>query len=297
MSNALTTKEPSAKELMATVNDRRAPAGSRANAVGKLLEGNRKQLQDALPKMFAPERFIRVVLTTLRKNPKLLDCEGSSLLQCVMDAAQLGLEIGNNVLGHAYLVPFKDECTLIPGYKGLISLVRRSGDISTIEMECVHEGDTFKYEKGDTPRILHIPNDADEERDSKPITHVYVVVSLKDGGKQRSVWTAAKIDSHKKKYAKAWQKPDSPWQKHWETMAKKTVLRDMVNRGLLPVSIEVQRLAMSDELHEQGMVLDATPTQPQTIADIAGSIDNEEISDAEAAAELFDKGNPDAEDA
>lgn len=291
MSTGLTEqKQESATELMSRASNKTLTIGERTACIGKLLEQNAKQIKDALPRMMTPERFIRVVITSLRKNPSLLKCDVPSLLQAVMDAAQLGLEIGNNVLGHAYLVPFGSECTLVPGYKGLISLVRRSGEISTIDMECVYEGDKFKYTKGDTPSLKHLPNDSDPDRERKPVTHVYVVVRLKDGGIQRSVWPASKIDWHKEQYSIGWRfaekgdrskgggKKDSPWHNHWETMAKKTVLRDMVNRGLLPVSTEIQRLTMQDEIYEQGMTIDSTMVESESIADLTARITSSAVS-------------------
>ena len=228
------------------------------------------KMMAALPKHVTADRMIRVAINCIRKTPKLLDCDPASLFGAITEAATYGWELGG-VLGHAYLVPFKREAQLIPGYKGLIDLCRRSGQISTISLEVVHEGDKFDYSIGDTPHIMHKPDDRNPKRHEKPITHAYAVVRLRDGGIQRSVWSQEQIDAHKEKYSSGWRfaekgdsskgggKKDSPWHTAWPTMAKKTVIRDMIQRGLIPVSAEyrdiVQRGIQDDD---EGIDLDTT---------------------------------------
>jgi len=213
--------------------------------MGKLYEG--------LPRHLSPDRMTSLVLGCLRKNPKLLSCTQTSLFSAIAQASTLGLEM-DGTLGQAYLVPYGNECTLIVGYKGLLSLMRRSGEVSTITLEVVHEGDQFEYQLGDDPYIRHVPSD-DPNRESNPVTQAYCVVTLKDGGKQRSVWGIAKLTAHMKKHSPSYNKSDSPWKTNFATMAKKTVVRDMVNRGLVPVSAELQRLAMQEEVAEQSHIV------------------------------------------
>jgi phage RecT family recombinase len=212
--------------------------------MGKLYEG--------LPRHLSPDRMTSLVLGCLRKNPKLLSCTQTSLFSAIAQASTLGLEM-DGTLGQAYLVPYGSECTLIVGYKGLLSLMRRSGEVSTITLEVVLEGDQFEYQLGDEPYIRHVPSE-DPDRESKTITHAYCVVTLKDSGKQRSVWGRAKLDAHMKMYSPSHTKSDSPWRTSFGTMCKKTVVRDMVNRGLVPVSAELQRLAMREEISEQSHI-------------------------------------------
>ena len=148
-------------------------------------------------------------LVALRQNPELLKCSPNSLFAAVRQAAFYGWEIGGPI-SQAYFVPYKDnkrgtyEVQLIPGYRGLIDLVRRSGEVAQIDMERVHEGDHFRVIKGDESSIVHEPSD-DPRRLERPVTHLYVIVHFKDGGKQRSVWTAAEIDHHKEEYSVGWR--------------------------------------------------------------------------------------------
>jgi recombination protein RecT len=241
--------KPNVDQLLAKMSDKKLKLGDRINTIGEIMKATSGRMLAALPKHVTPDRMIKVALNAIRRNPKLLECSAPSLFGAITEAATYGWEIGG-ILGHAYLVPFRNECQLIPGYKGLIDLCRRSGQVSTISMEVVHKGDEFSYSLGDDPHIHHRPNDKDTQRDKKPIIYVYAVVRLRDGGVQRSVWSTERVDAHKEQYSKAWQwaetgdsnrgggKKDSFWHTNWAAAAKKTVIRDMINRGLIPVSAE-----------------------------------------------------------
>lgn len=241
-----TVTKPDVQSLLAKVGDKRLSFGARLNSVGDVMKAMSSKMMAALPKHVTADRMIRVAINCIRKTPKLLDCDPASLFGAITEAATYGWELGG-VLGHAYLVPFKRECQLIPGYKGLIDLCRRSGQISTVSLEVVHDGDVFDYSIGDTPHIKHKPDDRNPKRHEKPITHAYAVVRLRDGGIQRSVWSREQIDAHKEQYSSGWRyaekgNKDSPWHTAWPTMAKKTVIRDMIQRGLVPVSAEYRDL-------------------------------------------------------
>jgi recombination protein RecT len=247
---------------MAVIGDKSNSIGVRIRSVGDVMEANKDTMFAALATHITPERFMRVAMNCIRSTPKLLDCTPASLFGAITEAATLGLE-PNGILGHAYLIPYGKECVLVPGYKGLIDLARRSGTISTLTMEVVHKGDEFEYGLGDTPYVKHHPNDDDPDRDTKPVTHVYAIVVLMNGGIQRKVWSTPKIDAHKQRYSKAWKKADSPWQTAWPIMAKKTVIRDMIGRGEIPVSVECQNLASRDEYGD--MVVESTATPAATV--------------------------------
>jgi recombination protein RecT len=72
-----------------------------------------------------PERCYRILLSCWSRTPALQKCTPESLFRASLQAVELGLEPGG-ALGHAYLVPYGNQCTLIPGYRGLVELVRRS---------------------------------------------------------------------------------------------------------------------------------------------------------------------------
>ena len=148
----------------------------------------KKQFALALPKHLNADRFTRVALTELRKVPKLMEADPASFMGAVMQCAQLGIEPGG-ALGHAYLLPFenrrsgKTEVQFILGYKGMIDLARRSGQIVSIEARAVYERDTFSVRFGLDPDLQHEP--AWEEDDRGELRAVYAVAKLQGGGVQR----------------------------------------------------------------------------------------------------------------
>lgn len=212
------------------------------NNLRGLLQQMAPQLAMALPSHLKPERMIRVATTALQVNPKLQECSARSIIACVVEASQLGLE-PCGALGHAYLIPYSLKgvmtCQLIPGYKGLLHLVRNSGQLKTVTAEVVYESDEFNYELGDQPRIRHVPSTVAEPG---KVLYVYAVAELMSGGVQRVVLPVREVEKIRKRSRSA---NNGPWVTDWEEMAKKTALRRLTK--LLPMSIEVQRAVELDE--------------------------------------------------
>lgn len=224
------------------------------------------QMAMALPKTMTAERLTRIVMTECRKVPALLNCAPESFFGAVLQCAQLGLEPGN-ALGHCYLLPFgngkakdgRPNCQLIIGYRGMIDLARRSGQILSINAYCVHQSDDFSYELGLHPDIHHVPASF---ADRGPVSFVYAVAQLKGGGVQFEVMSRAEIEEVRKT-SKAGQ--SGPWSSHWEEMAKKTVIRRLFK--YLPVSIEAVRAVEADEKADRGEVVTPSDVFDSTFVD------------------------------
>ena len=204
----------------------------------------KSQIEAALPKHLTADRMARIVTTEVRKIPKLLECNPKSLFGAVIQASQLGLEPGS-ALGHCYLIPFKKDVNLIIGYRGMLDLARRSGNIISIEARAVYSNDKFSYSFGLTPDLKHTPI---QEGDKGVITHVYAVARLKDGGLQWDVMTKAEVDGIR---AQSKAGSSGPWKTHYDEMAKKTIIRRLFK--YLPVSIEVQQAVGLDEQADAGV--------------------------------------------
>ncbi|WP_437187800.1 recombinase RecT [Planctomicrobium sp. SH668] len=248
-------KEPEAAPVngITVMANKKETLNRRMSAFESILSDQRTKLINSLPKScgLTVERLTRLVLSSFRDNPDLLNCTPESIFASIGEAAQLGLQI-DGTLGHAYLVPYKSECKLMPGYKGLLDLVRRHDKIN-IKTRCVYKGDQFHYEEGDEDRIVHIPDQSGEgDCEDSDVTHVYLIAKDMETGAVicRNVWSRKRIESHKRKYSKAWKKDDNAWNTAWSSMARKTLIRDSINRGELPVAVEVLRLAGREEQFE-----------------------------------------------
>ena len=210
-------------------------AEKKPKTIFDVIQAGAKQFATALPKHINTDRFVRIAITTIRQNPKLAQCSQESLLGALMVSAQLGLEPGT--LGQCYLIPFENkklgkvECQFQIGYKGLIELLRRSGQLSDIYSYAVYENDDFNIEYGLSRTLTHKPN-FDERGEIKGF---YAVAILKDGAKAFEYMTKDEVVKHEEKYRKGSYK-NEVWNKNFEEMAQKTVVKKLLK--WLPVSVE-----------------------------------------------------------
>ena len=236
-------------------------------AVIDLINQQKPAIEVALPKHLDAERFTRIVLTEVRRTPALLRCDPMSLLGALMLSAQLGLEPGP--LGHAYFIPFKNEVVFVIGYKGMIDMARRSGQISTIVARAVHEGDEFSYRYGLDDDLKHVPTDM-----PGPLTHVYAIAKFKDGGAVFVVLSLTEVESYHLRSPSA-KAQTSPWKTDYEAMAKKTAIRRLF--PFLPVTAEfAQAMTVGDEAPVKGLSADI-------LSDLALEVPEtpDEVEDAE----------------
>lgn len=220
------------------------PVNQKAENVRVLLEKAKPQIKMALPKHLDADRMLRIAMTSVRRTPGLLSCNQQSLLGAIMQSAQLGLE-PDGVLGHAYLIPFKDEVQLIVGYKGLVDLARRSGQLSTIFSRVVYEKDQFDFSYGLDEQLRHVPSD---DENPGEIVAVYAIARLKDGGLQFEVMRRREIEEIRKR-SRAGE--SGPWKTDYAEMSRKTVIRRLCK--MLPASVELARAVALDERAEVGM--------------------------------------------
>ena len=127
-----------------------------------------------------PSQFKNIVINELKKSEQMQQAflhNPASLFASILLCAELGLNPSADV-GEFYFIPFGKKITPIIGYKGIINLMLRSGEIAKIWSEIVYEDDDFEYELGLEPKLTHIPN---LDRNSKNIKYVYAVAKLTNG--------------------------------------------------------------------------------------------------------------------
>lgn len=240
----MTTAALKAATTGAVANQNQHPA---VEVLKKAMSGMAK----ALPAHLSEERVTNICLGQLRTNKYLADAAREnpvSFVNAVVQASQLGLEPG--LLGQAYLVPYRNrkagttEIQMIPGYKGLLSLARRSGEVTSIESHIVYDQDTFDLTLGVDTKVSHKPY-LDGDR-GKPRL-VYCVAHFKDGGHHFEWMTIGEVNKIR---ARSKASDSGPWVTDYEQMVRKTIIRRACN--YLPMSIELTNaLAVSDAV-EQG---------------------------------------------
>ena len=210
-------------------------------------------LQKALPRHIDVERFMRIALSCVNRDPKLLACSQMSLVRAIMQAAQLGLEVASP-LGEAYLVPFKGEVVLIIGYGGLVELATRTGRVTSVEARAVHERDLFAFRHGTDQSLEHVPYLGDE--DAGNTVAVYAIARMKEGEPKFEVMSVADVQRIR---AMSKQADGDAWTNNWDSMAAKTVVRRVAK--LLPKSAEMARAIALDAKADAGESQDDDETR------------------------------------
>lgn len=261
----------------------------KANTKDTSIKGYVKAMESgiraALPSVMTPERFTRIVMTALSTTPELNNCTPQSFLGAMMTAAQLGLE-PNTPLGQAYLIPYRNKGVLEAqfqlGYKGLIDLAYRSGEVELVQAQCVYENDAFTYQFGLEPKLEHIP--ADSKRGE--LVKVYALFKTKSGGFGFEVMSVDDVREHAKKYSKSYSSAYSPWAKNFEEMAKKTVLKKCLKYA--PLKSEFARGISSDETIKTDMDTDMFSIPDETVYEaeaVEVNPETGEVLNADALAE------------
>ncbi|HEM7806929.1 TPA: recombinase RecT [Burkholderia multivorans] len=230
-------------------------------SVKQFFESQKATLAAVLPRHVSPDRMLKIALGALRTTPKLMECTVESLMGAVVQCSQLGLE-PNTPLGHAYLIPFekkkkvggewvteKVETQIVIGYKGLIDLARRSGQVVSIAAHAVHEHDHFDYAFGLDEKLEHKPAMSARGR----VIAFYAVAKLVGGGHAFEVMSAEQVNEIRdasQNYKFARDKEKTVWGQHYEEMGRKTVLRRLFK--YLPVSIELASAAALDDVGASG---------------------------------------------
>lgn len=186
--------------------------------------------------------FLTSSVEYIRKVPKLLDCDKTSLLSALMISAQFRL-MPSGVMGEAYIIPYGAEAKFQLGYQGIVTLIWRTNKVKSIKAIIVYANEHFVYAEGLDTTLEHIPTKFGEER-GKPVG-VYAVAETTNGGRLFTVMSEDQVMAIKN-MSKAKDKPDSPWNskdpEKW--MWKKTCLIQLAK--LLPKTMDLQRAIEED---------------------------------------------------
>lgn len=206
-------------------------------------EGYRKRIDEILGKR-APQ-FISSVVTMAANDTMLSKVVASApqtIITSALKAAALDLPI-DPALGTAYVVPFKnkvkkpdgsdyyrDEATMIVGWKGLVQLAQRTGLYKRINADFVYEGETIVDDRisGDI-RI-------EGEKTSEKVIGYFAYFQLVNGFEKCVCWTREKVAAHEAKHRKG-QYQSKAWRDDFDAMGRKTVLRELISKWG-PLSID-----------------------------------------------------------
>ena len=258
---------------------------SPVKAMGDLLKRMHTQIEKALPSVITPERFTRIALTAYSRNEKLQECTAESFLGSMMQAAQLGVE-PNTPLGQAYLIPYRNkgvmEVQFQLGYRGMIDLAYRSGEVQNIQAHEVYENDTFEYELGLEPKLRHVP----ALKDRGNVILYYAVFKLTNGGVGFEVMSKEDVEAFAKKKSKTYG--TGPWQSDFDAMAKKTLVKRLLK--FAPLKSDFVRAVTADETIKSGISENMADLPDETVtidAETTASTENADYEEIPMPGDLY----------
>ena len=205
-----------------------------------------KKMNDVLGSEKKASSFISSVISVSQNNKLLRNAEPMSILSSAMVAATLDLPVVPT-LGMAYLVPYKGVCSFQIGYKGILELAMRSGEFRNIIDEVVYDGQLVKKNKFTGEYVFDEDSiKLDDKGEAKPVG-VMARFDLINGYSKTIYWSLEEIDAHAKRFSQAYRSGyDSPWKSDFWQMAKKTVLKSLLNK-YAPKSVAMQTALKFDQ--------------------------------------------------
>ena len=205
------------------------------------------------------DRFIASIVSAVQVNSDLQECTNPSILSAALLGESLKLSPSPQ-LGQYYMVPFRNnkkgckEAQFQLGYKGYIQLAIRSGQYKKLNVLAIKEGELVRFDPLNEEIEVNLINDEEVREEAKTIGY-YAMFEYTNGFRKAMYWSKKKMEAHALKYSKGYaaKKGYTFWEKDFDGMAYKTMLRQLISKwGIM--SIDMQNAMESDMavIHEDG---------------------------------------------
>lgn len=205
--------------------------------------------------------FVTSILSVVNDNKLLQKANPQTIMSAAMTAATLNLPVQSS-LGFAYLVPYKQNAQFQLGYKGLIQLAIRSGQVTSINADKVYKEQFMSYDPlfGE----LNIDFSKNHKKGEKPIGY-FAAFSLINGFKKVTYWTRQEVEEHAKRFSKSFK--NGPWNTDFDAMARKTVLKSIMST-YAPLTTEMETAFIADNKNEDmtAVPLDKTESKASKLS-------------------------------
>lgn len=237
-------------------------------------------------------RFVSSVVSAVQANPQLQECTNPSILSAALLGESLKLSPSPQ-LGQYYMVPFNNnkkgckEAQFQLGYKGYIQLAIRSGQYKKMNVLAIKEGELIRFDPLNEEIEVKLIEDEEAREDAETIGY-YAMFEYVNGFRKAMYWSKKKMEAHALKYSKGYKakKGYTFWEKDFDGMAYKTMLRQLISKwGIM--SIDMVSAIDSDMavIHEDG-TKDYVETLDQEYAeDVVSEQEAEEHTDNETKQE------------
>lgn len=197
------------------------------------------------------DQFITSIISAVSANPQLQDCTNASIVSAALVGQSLKLSPSPQ-LGQYYFVPYRNNKTGTTqaqfqiGYRGLIQLALRSGQYRKLNVLAIKEGELVHFDPINEDIEVNLIED-EEAREAAPTIGYYAMFEYLNGFRKAIYWSRSKMERHAERYSKGYaaQKGYTFWEKDFDAMAYKTMLRQLIQKwGIM--SIDLQQAMATD---------------------------------------------------
>lgn len=217
------------------------------------------------------KKFVASIISAVNTNKQLQECDFPTIVSAGIVGDSLNLSPSPQ-LGHYYMVPFRDTknnrtvATFQLGYKGYLQLAIRSGQYKKINVVAVKDGELLSYNPFTEDIEVRAITDP-LEREKAPTIGYYGMFELTNGFTKSMYWSKETMEEHAQKYSKGYaaHKGYTFWEKDFDGMAFKTILRQLISKwGIM--SIEMQTaietdMSFKDDVSSESVYFDSEETQ------------------------------------
>ena len=235
-------------------------------------------------------KFITSIVSAVNANPALQECTNQSILSAALLGHSLNLSPSPQ-LGQYYMVPFNDKtkgkvAQFQLGYKGYIQLAIRSGQYKKLNVLAIKEGELVRFDPLNEEIIVNLIDD-EEARENAPTIGYYAMFEYTNGFRKAIYWSKAKMEAHALKYSMGYKakKGYTFWEKDFDGMAYKTMLRQLISKwGIMSIDMVSAMDADMAVINEDGtmtyvdneedVVVEASPVEAEAIPNASEDINS-----------------------
>lgn len=189
--------------------------------------------------------FVSNLTSLVGNSYQLQQCEPLTLMYSAMKATALNLPLDSN-LGYAYVIPYNSrngvQAQFQIGYKGFIQLALRSGQFTMLNVTDIREGEVQEYDILSGAFVVK----GKENRDALPVVGYAAYFKLTNGYEKTLYMTVEQLTAHGAKFSKTFNNSNGLWKTDFDTMARKTVIKLLLNRWA-PLSVEMAQAVQLDQ--------------------------------------------------
>jgi len=190
------------------------------------------------------KRFTAGIISAVSVNPQLQSCDAKTIVAAGFLGEALNLSPSPQ-LGQYYMVPFKNQAQFILGYKGMMQLAQRSGQLLSLDAVDIKRGEVVRCDPIRGVYEFRAIEDP-EQREAAETVGYYAYFEMLNGFRKEIYMTRGQMEAHARRYSASYGRNTSPWQSNFDDMARKTMLRQLISKHGCPMSTDMVQGVIGD---------------------------------------------------